>query len=154
SPAAGSAGPRAMSREKPSRSERRLSQNERELWTSVTRAVAPLRTGPPTHPDELCEPPAPPHAPPAPASPKPREKPVAPLARLDRRLRQRLVRGRADVDGRIDLHGRTQAEAHDALVHFLRTRRAEGARVVLVITGKGTRGVDADRGILRRQVPL
>jgi len=144
-----------MSREKSSRSERRLSRNEHELWASVTRAVARLRAGPPTQPDELCEPPAPPHAPPAPAAaPKPREKPVPPLAGLDRRLRQRLVRGRADVDGRIDLHGRTQAEAHDALVHFLRTRRAEGARVVLVITGKGTRGVDADRGVLRRQVPL
>src|SRR5207253_3597547 len=86
--------------------------------------------------------------------PKQREKSVPPLASLDRRLRQRLARGRAGIDARIDLHGLSQAEAHDALVRFLRTTRAEGARIVLVITGKGMRGSDADRGVLRRQVPL
>jgi DNA-nicking Smr family endonuclease len=73
---------------------------------------------------------------------------------LDRRLRQRLNRGHAGIDGRVDLHGLTQAQAHDALVGFLRTARAEGARIVLVITGKGTRGADSERGVLRRQVPF
>jgi DNA-nicking Smr family endonuclease len=140
-----------MNRENSGRSGRKLSRNERELWATITRAIAPLRAADPsTSPEERPEPPA---AVPADA-PKPREKPVPSLAGLDRRLRQRLVRGRAELDGRIDLHGLTQAEAHDALVRFLRSRRAEGARIVLVITGKGTRGVDVDRGVLRRQVPL
>jgi DNA-nicking Smr family endonuclease len=142
-----------MNRENSGRSGRRLSGNERELWAKVTRAIAPLRAADPSTPEERSEPPPAPHAAPA-DPPKPREKPVPPLVGLDRRLRQRLVRGRAELDGRIDLHGLTQAEAHDALVHFLRSRRAEGARIVLVITGKGTRGVDVDRGVLRRQVPL
>src|SRR5260370_1106759 len=102
--------------------------------------------------------PAPPPAPSdplrPPEHPNPRETPVPPLTNLDRRLRQRLARGRAGLDARIDLHGLTQADAHDALMRFLRVARAEGARIVLVITGKGMRASDPDRGVLRRQVPL
>jgi len=38
---------------------------------------------------------------------------------------------------------------------FLRTAQADGARFVLVITGKGARTRDdwSDRGVLKRQVP-
>jgi DNA-nicking Smr family endonuclease len=146
-----------MNRGKSGRSRRGLSQTERELWASFTRAVAPLRPGDPAMPaEEIPEPSsAAPDARPAAVPSKSREKPVPPLTSLDRRLRQRLARGLAQIDARIDLHGRTQAEAHDALVRFLRVRRAEGARIVLVITGKGMRGLsDEERGVLRRQVPL
>ncbi len=56
----------------------------------------------------------------------------------------------------LDLHGMTQAEAHGALMAFLRRSQAAGHRLVLVVTGKG-RPEDAlrpgDRGILRRVVP-
>ncbi len=146
-----------MTREKSGRSGRNLRRNEHELWASFTRAITPLRpTGPvaPPEEDQEAAPAAAPGTPPPAAPRKPREKPVPPLASLDRRLRQRLARGRAGIDARIDLHGLTQAEAHDALMRFLRVSRAEGARIVLVITGKGLRGSDADRGVLRRQVPL
>ena len=81
-----------------------------------------------------------------------------PLAPLERRLKQKLSRGREEPDARIDLHGMTQADAHAALAHFLRRAQHDGARVVLVITGKGARvaGADpyAERGVLKRQVPL
>jgi DNA-nicking Smr family endonuclease len=145
-----------MTREKSGRSGRRLSRNERELWASFTRAITPLRpTGPAAPPQEDREPsPAASDTPPPAAQPKLREQPVPPLTSLDRRLRQRLARGRSGIDARIDLHGLTQADAHDALLRFLRVARAEGARIVLVITGKGTRGSDLERGVLRRQVPL
>jgi DNA-nicking Smr family endonuclease len=145
-----------MSREKPGRSGRRLDRSERELWASFTRAIAPLRPMPPTAtPEQATEPSVPaPHTPPPAEPQKPREKPVPPLTSLDRRLRQRLARGRAGIDARIDLHGFTQAEAHEVLVRFLRVSRVEGARIVLVITGKGARGPDEERGVLRRQVPL
>jgi DNA-nicking Smr family endonuclease len=88
---------------------------------------------------------------PRPAPPRPPG-----LAPIDRRLKQKLARGREAIDASIDLHGLTQAEAHAALAHFLRRARADGARLVLVITGKGARTDDftADRGVLRRQVPL
>ncbi|HYS48394.1 MAG TPA: Smr/MutS family protein [Xanthobacteraceae bacterium] len=138
---------------------RGLTPGERELWSSVTRSIAPLRRARPLRAPEPDEPEAaPPPKPPPPApeihmAAKPREKPA--LAPLDRRLRQRLARGREPIDATIDLHGLTQAEAHAALTHFLRRASAGDARLVLVITGKGGRGEDfADRGVLRRQVPL
>jgi DNA-nicking Smr family endonuclease len=73
------------------------------------------------------------------------------LAPIDRRARQKLARGRNVIDARIDLHGMTQAQAYAALRRFLLSAQAHDARYVLVVTGKG-RG--AQRGILRRQVPL
>ena len=91
-----------------------------------------------------------PNAPPAPARP-----PAAPaLAPLGRRLRQRLARGVKAIDGRLDLHGMTQARAHGALLGFLRAAQARGSRIVLVITGKGIVDAAGERGVLRRQVPL
>jgi DNA-nicking Smr family endonuclease len=147
---------------KPRRS-RPLTADEDELWSNVTRSVAPLpskrRAPKPELPAEEAAPPPPPRpAPPAPASRTPAPRPLPPpprLAPIDRRLKQKLARGREAIDRSIDLHGLTQAEAHAALVRFLRNARAEGARLVLVITGKGARNDDfpADRGVLRRQVP-
>ena len=61
----------------------------------------------------------------------------------------------AAIDARLDLHGLTQAEAHGALARFLRARRRDDAKMVLVITGKGARDRDGEgRGVLKRQVPL
>jgi DNA-nicking Smr family endonuclease len=90
------------------------------------------------------------------APPAPRRSDPPPLAPLGRRMKQKLGRGTEPIDGRIDLHGMTQADAHAALTHFLRRAQRDGARVVLVITGKGARvGADpyAERGVLKRQVP-
>jgi DNA-nicking Smr family endonuclease len=65
-----------------------------------------------------------------------------------------LSRGRKDIDARIDLHGLTQTRAHRALLRFLQNASGEGLTFVLVITGKGrSTGPDAERGVLRRQVP-
>jgi DNA-nicking Smr family endonuclease len=135
---------------------RALSIGERELWAQVTRSIAPLRPQP-TAPEQaagqtgpgtpVAEPAAPSSASPArPAEPKP-------LAPLDRRFKQRLARGRALIDARLDLHGLTQTEAHHALADFLRRAHAREARIVLIITGKGSAGFSNDRGVLRRLVP-
>jgi DNA-nicking Smr family endonuclease len=90
------------------------------------------------------------------AVPSPVRKPAPPpLAPLTRRTKKRIARGTHAIDGRLDLHGLTQDEAHGALLSFLRGRQARGARVVLVITGKGGRdGEGGSRGVLRRMVPL
>ena len=140
---------------------RSLSDDERALWDTVTRAVAPLRKRKPKKSDEPLAAAAP--APLRPtravkASPPPAPKAHVPppLAPLGRRRRSKLARGSESIDDRIDLHGMTQADAHAALAHFLRRAQARGARVVLVITGKGVRtGGDApsERGVLKRQVP-
>ena len=81
--------------------------------------------------------------------------PPAPLAPLERRLRQKLARGRAAPDAAIDLHGMRRQEAFFALRDFLAKAQIEGARLVLVVTGKGERGVTgkATPGILRQSVP-
>lgn len=86
---------------------------------------------------------------------------VAPpsLTRLDQRTKRRLVRGSISIDERLDLHGYTESAAHALLRGFLITARGRGARIVLVITGKGQGpGKEGgrslhERGILRRAVP-
>jgi DNA-nicking Smr family endonuclease len=66
-------------------------------------------------------------------------------------MRARVARGKEAIDGRLDLHGLTQSEAHALLLSFLHRAYADGRRYVLVITGKGeSYGSD---GILRRAVP-
>lgn len=90
---------------------------------------------------------------------KPPTAPDPPLAPLERRMRQRLSRGRVDIDATVDLHGLRQDEAHTTLRRFLSRARQNKARLVLVVTGKG-RGVTSsdggwsERGILRRMVPI
>ena len=139
------------------RSRRLLSREERALWTMVTREIAPLRPDPSAGDDMPGNQAAKADAAPAAASPittaKREASPEPAPASLDRRLKQRLARGRIEIDARIDLHGLTQAQAHDALAAFLRTASAQGAGVVLVITGKGGVADDSERGVLRRQVP-
>src|SRR5260370_13482186 len=73
-----------------------------------------------------------------------------------RLTKKRIARGNHAIDGRLDLHGMTQAESHDALFGFIRAKQARGSKVVLVITGKGARGSDdtGGRGGLKRMVPL
>ena len=147
---------------------RRLNDDERALWSGMTRSIAPLRK--PAR-KELEQPAADPDvashrggaaAPPPPLRGRVREggataeKSVAaapPLAPLGRRFKQRIARGMRAIDGRLDLHGMTQARAHDALLGFLRTTQARGGKVALVITGKGGGDSFGERGVLRRQVP-
>jgi DNA-nicking Smr family endonuclease len=140
-----------------------LSQDERVLWTTFTRSIEPLRAGtlltPQSGAEESAVPPRPTAQPArrteAPAAARPAPPALAPLGR---RLRARVARGKDAIDARLDLHGLTQSEAHAALLHFLRSASARDKRLVLVITGKGSRNLgargDGERGVLRRQVPL
>ncbi len=77
---------------------------------------------------------------------------------MDAKAHRRMTRGKLPVEGRIDLHGMTLAQAHPALTAFILASHARGRRLVLVITGKGRgRGDDGPmptrQGILRHQVP-
>jgi DNA-nicking Smr family endonuclease len=60
-----------------------------------------------------------------------------PLAAFDRRTAQKLSRGKSEPDARMDLHGEGIETARVKLYHFLAAQRQQGARMVLVITGKG-----------------
>ncbi|MCV0394654.1 MAG: Smr/MutS family protein [Rhizobiaceae bacterium] len=139
------------------RSGRKLSADDRVLWSTVARTVTPLRD---REKDarlfaELAA--AEPHV----AEPKPaaapsfaprRATPVKPAQKtLDRIDRVKLAKGKVAIDGRIDLHGMTQHDAHLLLLGFLRRARSQGLRNVLVITGKGSSL--GSEGALRRAVP-
>lgn len=142
------------------------------LWDRVAETVDPLRpravrqapaseTALPKAPDPpMSRLKAPRPLPPMPsyqASGRPGQ---APRPGIEPNLRQRLVRGREEIDGTIDLHGMRQVEAHAALTRFIQARSARGDRTVLVITGKGLKklGDDAaviiERGILRAMLPM
>jgi DNA-nicking Smr family endonuclease len=139
---------------------RRLSDEEIALWAEVARGVkrrhgASLPT--PSKPDagqNRLPPPAAAQAAPS----RPVERSAPSLAPIDRRLRRELARGRASIDAALDLHGLTQAEAHQTLRGFLRQSQARGARLVIVVTGKGgpldePGGRPQERGVLRRLAP-
>lgn len=136
-------------------SAKRPRADEAELWEWATRDAKPLRArrARVPAPKPRVEPKPVPHAA-ASASPVVRAPVLPELSHgtspgVDRRTAERLHRGQMEIDGRIDLHGMTQSEAHDALAAFMDKAEGRGWRCVLVITGKGTRG----GGVLRAAVP-
>jgi len=159
----------------------RLSSEERELWNYAARDLKPIKGKKgrvhPAAEDVADLPAAPPKAKPAKTAPerkpatnaaipvapaKPKPPAPTPLS-LERRKARQLSSGRIEIEGRIDLHGMRQNEAHTALVRFLHRAYADGRRWVLVITGKGAPTHTAhderlayegvERGVLRRNVP-
>jgi DNA-nicking Smr family endonuclease len=143
---------------------RRLSADEIELWLNVTRGVARRPgSGSPqlSQPRNDAEHQASeagnnlPKGASAATPPSPVErKAPPPLAPLERRLRQNLARGRAAPAAAIDLHGMRRQEAFAALREFLARAQIEGARLVLVVTGKGRVASEGGAaGVLRNSVP-
>ena len=128
--------------------------DEAELWQWATRDAKPLRArsarAPKPHAEpKSARPAAAVVAPPVVRAPVLPELSHGASPGVDRRTAERLHRGQMEIDGRIDLHGMTQSEAHDALAAFMDKAEGRGWRCVLVITGKGTRG----GGVLRAAVP-
>jgi DNA-nicking Smr family endonuclease len=139
---------------------RSLRPDETRLWAAVAATVrlAPGRAPPPLDP-----PAPPPSAPPsmkvvgpnqatAPTSAKVKPKPphaYAPPESIEPKRKRRIVRGRDEIAGRLDLHGLDQDRARQVLHDFLLRAHDDGARAVLVITGKGRTG----EGVLRRRAP-
>ena len=131
--------------------DRPLRDDERDLWGAFSKAVKPLKKRPaakadaargPAQVEKTTRKAAVVGA--APVLPTPKAPP--PLASLSRREKAKVARGKVEIGGRLDLHGHTQAEAHSALIAFVRKGTARDKRTVLIITGKS--------GVLRRQVPL
>jgi DNA-nicking Smr family endonuclease len=135
---------------------RKLTQEERELWERLERSVRPLKRRR-TEPTEQGTPIASTAKKTggksaASVAPAPVAGRSPALATLEERTRRRLGRGTSEVEARVDLHGMTQERAFAALVAFLKDAQKRGARLVLVITGKGGEE-GAGRGVLRRSVP-
>lgn len=113
-----------------------------EKKPSPAKTTPPLKTKstPPAH--SPSEPRAPSTAPPVGRKPTPQDD-------LQLRTRRRLSRGTIALDGKIDLHGRTLAEAEAALAGFVKRAQSQHQIWLLVVTGKGARG----EGKLRRALP-
>ena len=139
---------------------RRPSREERELWRSAMRDVKAWREAAPGAGDPL-----PASAPPEPAqkrrsaaTPKPgpaanaKHPDLAPgaVVGVDRRLADRLKRGRLPIQSTLDLHGLTQNEAHAAVQGFVARAAERGLRTVLIVTGKGRRD---GAGVLKSSLP-
>ncbi len=141
------------------------------LWARITRDVIPLPGRQAARADRDTVHPAPPakkgtgaaalrRVAPAPAvdvSATPSVSKAAELSHgrapgLDRKTQTNLRRGKVEIEGRIDLHGLTRAEAHRALIAFVTASHDQGKRAVLVITGKGLKET-GEVGVLRRAVP-
>lgn len=155
-------------------SRRKPTPEELVLWQHVAKSVRPIRRqAPKPEPVGLVAAPAsppppgkmrktkaaaplPPATPPAPPSNQPHHLTHGLSHGIDRRQAERFRRGKLEIEGKIDLHGRTQQAAHDDLAHFLRRAREHGKRCVLVVTGKGMTGGPGKAkgsGVLRQAVP-
>lgn len=147
---------------------RSLTPDEEALWRKVMRDVSPMRKKRPAAEKIVSGPQA---KVVAPGVSPPRRHALAqesrvlpkrtehPFAAGDPRLEKRAARGRLPVDAVLDLHGHSQRTAQMTLLRFVTQAHANGARCVLVITGKGAPALSehvhgavaggAGRGVLR-----
>ncbi len=156
---------------------RRLAPEDLYLWRLVTQSVTKLREDAP----KPAPPPPAPAEPPAPAAKSKSKKgriPASPLppprkaepktlitghvADMDRSTADKLRRGRLEIEGRLDLHGMTAAQAQAAVGRFIAASHHLGRRCVLIITGKGMRSraaapwlraEEGEDGVLRSGLP-
>ncbi|GAC1573716.1 MAG: hypothetical protein NVS3B20_24490 [Polyangiales bacterium] len=70
---------------------------------------------------------------------------------LDNGTFRRVRRGELSIDARLDLHGKTAADARDTLEVFLRDKRARRDRLVLIIHGRGEHS-PGGVGVLRGEI--
>ncbi|HTK36004.1 MAG TPA: Smr/MutS family protein [Caulobacteraceae bacterium] len=136
---------------------RPLRPEEVRLWAQVASTVRPAHGRavpvPPPEPEPVAAPLKAPKAtrppPPGPMARRAPPKPPAAPDRIEPNRYRRIARDGEAMEQRLDLHGFTQDRARTALHGFIERAQANGARSVLIITGKGVQG----DGILRRQVP-
>ena len=134
---------------------RRLGPDEAALWARVAGTVRPLpgriAPTPPPGPrapragDEIVDR-APPRAPVR--KPAANATPVD-AATLDGSWDRAMRTGRLSPDMTVDLHGYSRERAHAVLSAAIAAAARGGARVLLVITGKGRREEEGHRGVIR-----
>jgi len=125
-------------------------RGDRLLWREATGGVTPLRRR------AAAVLPGSGSTPPAMAEEKRARQQVRPPALdrfsgIDRANAERLKRGLHPIEARLDLHGKTEAEAHHALAAFIHSSSEAGRRCVLVITGRGFGS--SGPGVLKSAVP-
>lgn len=145
---------------------RRLTGEEAALWKRVVQTVQPLDGRVPPSVEEAVPVPASPPPLPrkrakptpllqsaaAPPPPKPVDRRALGQHGLDAGWDNKLARGLVAPDFTLDLHGATLDAAHSRLEHGLTLALAQGARLVLLITGRDRPTEDRrSRGAIRRK---
>jgi DNA-nicking Smr family endonuclease len=131
---------------------RKLGADERALWRKVVESVRPIHVMPEEAKD------APASAPAAPAKARPPQPAPAPVRKatpgttLDGSWDRRLSRGLAQPDFTLDLHGHNLSTAYSLLDDRLERAIANGARLLLLITGKPRTEGAEKRGAIRAAV--
>lgn len=77
---------------------------------------------------------------------------------MDKKNFKKLVKGKMEIEGTIDLHGLTANQAKVKLITFINHSYSLGKRLIIVITGKGKhKGFDEFQrpinGVLRQNLP-
>jgi len=77
---------------------------------------------------------------------------------MDKKNFKKLVKGKMEIEGTIDLHGLTADQAKIKLITFINHSYSLGKRLIIVITGKGKhKGFDEFQrpinGVLRQNLP-
>ena len=140
---------------------RKPTAEEEALFHEAFADARPLKTNP-GRPRKTV--PGKPDAAPKPAAPSKIQPTQSKLPGLDGRTSERLRRGGLEPEARLDLHGLTEALAYRTLVTFLHSAHARGLRLVLVVTGKGSKPAADDapfdlelagraRGVLKTMTP-
>lgn len=138
---------------------RGLTAEDRAVWAAVARTIRPLpgkalveEDSPPLPSVTITPPPrAPaPTAPPAPKRPPPELNVGVQPDGLDAKRWRDLRRGMLRPERKLDLHGMTAERAHGAVRTFLRAAQMDGARIVCIVTGKGS---STEGGVLKRELP-
>ena len=145
----------------------RLTPADRALWRRVAATVRPLPGTPTPEPEASVHPFA--------AVPTPRDMPLKPArkaqpavenrrlpayappphpqdATLDGVWDRRMRGGRVRPDMVIDLHGHSVEAAHAIVEHRLSDAAASHQRLILIVTGKGSRGPLDRRGVIRESL--
>lgn len=131
---------------------RRLSAEEAALWRRVVESVTPLHGAPPeAKPAPAPDPKPMPKVAVRPKTAEPAKK-AAPGTTLDASWDRRLARGLVQPDCSLDLHGHNLATAWALLDRRLGEAVADGARVLLLITGKPPTKERTGRGAIRAAV--
>ncbi len=138
---------------------RSLSPEEQALWDALTRSVRPIRAV--ARQPMMSAVPLKQGAEPKRLTPAPLARSAPPPARvptpmLDSGWEHRIRNGKLSPDITIDLHGHSLSSAHLRLGQAIAMGLAQGARVLLVITGKPPKKAEAGdssrRGAIRREI--
>ncbi|MCF6303894.1 MAG: Smr/MutS family protein [Rhodobacteraceae bacterium] len=161
------------------RRKKQLSDDDHQVWNQLKASLTPLRMEKKTQP--VVKPPV------APIFTKPKSRLSKPLTKIgrsiaepdirfdlapdvmvglaqspqnmDQRTHTKMRKGKLRPEARLDLHGMRAAHAHTELLGFVQRCHSDGKRLVLVITGKGSKSGDeagimpSRQGVLRQSLP-